>query len=169
MPRLTCLIATAFTLITTSCGGGGSTRDLDEIHVTLVDVSFQQAGLLEQEIDLLLRFTNTNPVDIMTRGLSFEMALNDARFADGVSAQPVTLAALSDVTIPVKVRVATTDLIDRLIEMGNGESLDYEFDGQFFLPGQTPNDIEPLPFDGTAAIELPSLRLILQRFGVING
>lgn len=156
-------------LVMTGCSGNSSLSGMQDIEVALADLQFAQAGLLEQEIGLELRLSNPNPIDVAAQGLRFDMELDNAAFARGLSNQTVSLPPLSEVIVPVTVRVPTVELIDRLITLSEGEPIDYSITGLLFLSTDRSDANSALPFAGESLIRLPDFSRLLERFGAVEG
>lgn len=151
-----------------ACGENRPADQVMSVQAALSDISFSQASLLEQEIELFVRLSNPNPFEIEAQGMRFDMELGGTDFARGMSNQSINLAPLSETIVPVKVRVATADLVDTLLEISSGDPLAYAFDGILFLQDTATQEPDPLPFEGSATVRLPDIERFLERFGAIS-
>jgi len=154
MPRpLAVLFALLFLLA--GCGGGGflGEGEVEPPEATLADIRFAEAGFLEQTLELDLRFTNPNDVAIRGDGLRVTLELDGRRFGRGVSDEAFTLPRLGEEVVPVRLRVATGDVMDRLLDLGDAAAaVPYSIEGVVFT-----DNAGRLPFSSTASIRLPSL------------
>ena len=128
------------------------------LAVQLADLSFAEAGLLEQSIGLDLRFTNPNPEPIRAEGLRFVMEVDGRRFGTGVSDAVFEIPRLGEAVVPITIRVQTGELINRLMALRTGE-IDYRITGDLFQ--STGIASRPLAFSGDSTIVIPDLPGIL--------
>lgn len=137
-----------------SACGGPKLPDTKAPDVSLAGLSFTEAGLFEQAFTLQLRLRNPNDFDIPVDGLDFSLAVNDAPFADGLSNQDFTLPASADIILPVEIRIATNDLIERVTSIGTGRRLSYELTGTADIGSWF---TAPVPFQRSGKLALPDL------------
>lgn len=105
---------------------------LDAPEVSLVNIRPVQLGLLEQALELDLRFVNPNETAIDVDGLRYELTLDGGRLGSGVSDARFSLPRLGEAVVPVRLYVQTTDLINRIGGLGGRQRLDYRLTGQLF-------------------------------------
>ena len=105
---------------------------LDSPEVSLVNIRPVQLGLLEQALELDLRFVNPNETAIDVDGLRYELTLDGGRLGTGVSDARFSLPRLGEAVVPVRLYVQTTDLINRIGGLGGRRSLAYSLTGQLF-------------------------------------
>lgn len=110
-------------------------HDVKPPQVALQDVRPVGGGLFAQEVAIDLRLTNPNDVDLPLDGLSTELRLNDAPFAQGVSDTSITIPRLSSRTVRVSATVSTLDLARQLFNLGRTQRLDYSISGTAYLAG----------------------------------
>jgi LEA14-like dessication related protein len=101
-------------------------------EVSLVNIRPVQMGLLEQALELDLRFVNPNEQPVEVDGLRYELAVDGGRLGSGVSDARFTLPRLGEAMVPVRLYVQTTDLINRLAGLGSRERVSYRLTGQLF-------------------------------------
>ena len=78
--------------------------------VTLVGLVPQGGNLFEQRFRIDLRVSNANNFDIPLDGLSFDMAVNGAHFATGLSNQAVKIPRLGSAVVAVEATAGSADL-----------------------------------------------------------
>jgi len=125
-------------------------------EVSLVNIRPVQLGLLEQALELDLRFVNPNDSAVEVNGLRYELTLDGGRLGTGVSDARFSLPRLGEAVVPVRLYVQTTDLINRVGGLSGRQSLSYRLTGQLFtgsgLSGR-------LPFSRDGTVDLgPLLR-----------
>ncbi len=124
-------------------------------QVNLAGVRLEELGLLEQRFELQLRVSNPNSFSIPLEGLQTKVELNGKPFAEGLSNEKVTLKALSDTVVKVRVTTnlaSTLKTLNRLLA-GN-EPLRYRASGTLYLP-LVPGGV---PFDRTGEVPLLDAR-----------
>jgi LEA14-like dessication related protein len=98
-------IATALCLLTafsSLAGCSGLFRTLERPRINIANITAKETKLFEQVFDLELRIQNPNDLPLEINGLTFEMEVNDKRFATGVSNQIVMVDHLSSAVIHVE-------------------------------------------------------------------
>jgi LEA14-like dessication related protein len=103
--------------------------------VFLTNVSPIGGGLFEQRIELTFRVTNPNDFELPIRGSVFDLAINDAPFARGVSRDAVVLPALGETLVKVEASTSTLGLMKQLSQLGSKKQLNYALTGHFNLDG----------------------------------
>ena len=153
MPRHFLLFFVLVTLVGCAASGGSGSNRLPP-EATLVDIIPEQIGLLEQSLIITMRFVNPNPDDIAVDGLRVNLNLDGKKLGTGVSSEQFTLPRLGDVTTQVAIRVQTTDLIDRVVGLGQSDRVDYSLDGTLFGAGTLRLGLD---FEANSSIQLPDL------------
>ena len=102
MLRSRFVIAALFLALTACAGGFGlGNGDLESPEVTLSDIQFRGAGLLEQQLGLVLRLRNPNDTDLALRGpvgapvLTGTVHVKDALFIKSVDTEGTGLFGLA--------------------------------------------------------------------------
>jgi LEA14-like dessication related protein len=129
--------------------------------VSLTDVAPIGGGLFEQRIQLTFRVTNLNDFELPIEGGSFDLTINDAPFARGVSRERVVVPALGEVLLKTEASTTTLGLLNQLRELSNKRELRYVLSGRFSLDGLHVNsvaferaaDLGPVPFLGDRPAE----------------
>lgn len=131
-----------------ACGALG----LQKPQVSLVDIRPAASTLLEQNFDLTLRLQNPNQLALTASGLSFELTVAGQHLAQGVSNQAISVPALGESEIKVRVHTALSSWLKQVgkVLQGNGK-LDYQLQGRLEgLQGLT-----SLPFSSSGEWKLP--------------
>jgi hypothetical protein len=118
-------------------------------EVSIIGLRPVQLGLLEQALELELRFVNPNPAPIEVEGLRYELTLGEGRLGRGASDAHFTVPRLGEAVVPVRLYVQTTDLIGRAGALGVRPDLAYRLAGELFTESGT------LAFDREGVVELP--------------
>lgn len=122
-------------------------------EVFISGVRIESLALAEQVLLLKLKVHNPNDYPVPIRDLTYRIEVNDLLFAEGGSAEAVTLPALGDTEIELRARARSTQLLGQLTRMAlRGESsiryrvsgrltlrkgnigIDFKRDGMFPLP-----------------------------------
>ncbi|SDE89346.1 LEA type 2 family protein [Rhodospira trueperi] len=119
--------------------------------VALRDLRLVGAGLLQQDVDLLLSVTNPNSRDMPLNGLRVALDLNGQPLANGYSNASMKVPRLSTVTVPVRASISSLDLVRRFMDLGTRGGLDYALRGEALLDsvGDT-----TLPFEASGTLDL---------------
>jgi len=114
-------------VVLTACAGPSALSPPD---VALADVRFVRAGLLQQDVDLLLSVGNPNTRPMPLNGLRVALEVNGRPLARGYTGQAVTLPRLTTTTVPVRARVDSLDLVQQILTLGNRQTVDYVLSGE---------------------------------------
>ncbi|MBE9610431.1 LEA type 2 family protein [Chitinilyticum piscinae] len=104
-------------------------------QVNISGIRIEELGLLEQRFELQLRVSNPNGFAIPLDGLKASLEVNGKPFAEGLSNQKISLAALSDTTVKIKVTsnlASALKTLNRL--MAADQPLNYRATGTLYLP-----------------------------------
>jgi len=149
--RLSCLGLLILAVILAGCAT--LPKGMEPPRVNIAHVSPKEIKVFEQVFEMQLRIQNRNEMELLIRGLVFDLELNDKPFATGVSNQTVTLGPLSSEMIHVEAITNTWDLLGQVIEGQKAglAKVKYRLRGKFYVssPGVT------LPFDENGEIEIP--------------
>ena len=129
----------ALFLMATGCAGGfglGS-RDFELPEVTLSDIQFRGAGLLEQQLGLVLRLRNPNDADMPLRGLKVKLNVDGEPFATGLSNVTATIPALGEKTVTVDAVSSTSDVLNQLRGVTGLQGHQIHDHGTAFLRGES--------------------------------
>jgi len=140
----------------TACSGPSifSASEAAAPEISLAGLSFSEPGVFEQGLTVQLRLKNPNDFDIPIEGLTFDLAVNDTPFANGLSEQDVTLPSLGEVVIPIAVSIPTNDLIERVVAIGTGRRLGYSLVGEADIGTWFASSV---PFTREGKLALPNL------------
>jgi len=122
---------------------------LEPPDVDLRDMRFVQAGLLQQEVELILSVANPNTRAMDLNGLRVALDLNGRPLAKGYADASLTVPRLSTITVPVRTTVGSLDLVQRIMALGTNQSLDYVLRGEAFVGG---GGTDPLPFESRGSL-----------------
>lgn len=129
-----------------------SALGLQKPQVSLVDIRPAASTLLEQNFDLTLRLQNPNRLPLTASGLSFELSVAGQRLATGVSNQAISVPALGESEIKVRVHTALSSWLKQLGKVLQGDGkLEYQLQGR--LEGL--QGITSLPFSSSGEWKLP--------------
>jgi len=138
-----------------------SAREVLAPDVFLIDLVPLGGGMFEQRIQLTFRVTNLNDFELPIKGGSFDLTINDAPFARGVSNERVVVPALGETLVKTEASTTTLGLLNQLRELSNKRGLRYALSGRFSLDGlhvksvdfERAADLGPVPFLGDRPAE----------------
>ncbi len=105
-------------------------------RVSLVNLKPVQILLLEQRYLATIRVQNPNPVDLPIRGLDYTISINGSKFADGVSAQRITIPAYGEKTIDLGITSTIVTLLSQLRQFGESTGkVTYRISGTLGIEG----------------------------------
>lgn len=117
-------------------------RSQPEPQVSLVSIFPTSVRMFEQQYDVRLRIQNQGSKPLNISGLVFDLTLNGQSFAQGVSNQPVSIAAFSSGTVNVSVTSSVFSLIRQWKEMRAKDEMlmiDYALSGRLYRPDSMVN------------------------------
>ena len=101
-PTLTLLLSSVLWL--SGCAMFGMGRSYEKPDISLANVEMLKANLWEQNFQLSLRVDNPNDRSLPIRGMHYEIFLNEARLATGVSDTHFTVPAYGSEYFELNVR-----------------------------------------------------------------
>jgi len=107
--------------------------------------------LFEQRFRVDLRVSNPNDFAIPLDGLSFDMALNGAHFATGLSNQSVTIPRLGSEVVEIEAVAGSVDLFRNLMIVAQQGRLDYQIKGTALIGGVVQDTV---PFEREGRLSL---------------
>jgi LEA14-like dessication related protein len=132
MRRFLVLLLALFALAPTGCA-------MLEPHlppdVYLSDLKFEQAGLFEQRVNVILHFRNPNEFDLPIDGFRFDLGLNGQPFARGFSNESLTVPRLGEAYAAANTSIATLDMVRQVLALADGRDLSYDLKGTAFIQG----------------------------------
>ena len=131
--------------------------DVEPPEVSLAGLAFDQPGLFEQRLRLDVRLRNPNDFQLDVERLLFDLEVNDRELGRGWTTAGFDVPAFGETVVPVTIVVPTSDLIQRIIELGATQRLDYRLSGEAKLRNRTFGTV-PFAQDGNFA--LPRMPLI---------
>ncbi len=153
MSRIATVLGLCLVLLLGACAGPIAS-DVEPPEVSLAGLGFGQPGAFEQELRLDLRLRNPNDFDIDVDRVRFALEVNGSAFATGRSGEDFTLPSLGETVVPVSVFVPTSDLVERVLEVGTGQRLDYRLTGEAELGNFFGTTV---PFTREGKLALPHL------------
>jgi LEA14-like dessication related protein len=127
VPRI--FAACLLVLLLSACAGQ-LRPSIEPPEVRLAGLGFGEPGLFEQAIKLDLRVSNPNDFAIGVQGMTFDLQVNDIAFAQGRTSEGFELPALGDAVVPVTLFVPTMDLLERAVQLGVEQRLNYRLSGE---------------------------------------
>ncbi|TLS73539.1 LEA type 2 family protein [Mariprofundus erugo] len=105
-------------------------------EINVIDITPLPAeGLLEQRIQVDLRIINPNNIDLAMTGMSFQLDLNEARLARGVSHQAIQIPRLGEAKTSVIISTTITDIFRQAMILSEKSGLKYHISGTVYLDG----------------------------------
>jgi LEA14-like dessication related protein len=138
-------------LAITACASLGGYQEAPK--VSLANIKVLDVGLLEQKLGLTIRVQNPNDKELPIKAFSYDLLLNGAQFASGVSANPVTVPAFGNGTVDVEAFSTLGSVLRQFAEYRKGglNKVSYRIKGKAIL---TDSSIR-LPFDFSGEVGLP--------------
>lgn len=131
--------------------GCATPSDVIPPKVSLVGFTPEGGNLFEQRFRVDLRISNANDFDIPLDGLSFEMAVNGAHFATGLSNETVEIPRLGSDVVRVRATASSVDLFRNLLTVAQQGRLDYQIKGTALIGGITRDTV---PFERSGRLSL---------------
>jgi LEA14-like dessication related protein len=122
-------------------------------EVSLVNIVPLDATLFEQRVRVDLRLRNPNDFAVDLSGVDFQLAVNGARLASGVTAEAVSIPRLGESVVSVEVTTTLLDWMRQIGNLGKSQEISYDLSGHLhlahlgrlpfshsgrFAPGKTP-------------------------------
>ena len=157
---ITLLIAT---LLLTACAGVPSRPEPPRVN--LAGMTMQEASLFEQRFGLKLRLQNPNDFDLPITALTYELDINDKRFASGVTNRAVTVPRFASELLEVEAYSDISGVLRQLTDLGKSGAgaLRYRLKGVVIVgsSGQqlpfSPSSGYRLPFEASGELDLSKL------------
>jgi len=128
------------------------TAKLAPPQVSLANIKLLDLGLFEQRYKIELRIQNPNSIGLPITGMTYELDINQQRFARGVSNDTVDVPAFGEAIARV---VVTSDLGSMLQQLGklssDNQSVHYRLSGSVHLSRAQIS----LPFNYEGELALP--------------
>lgn len=111
-------------------------------QVRLADIRMLEGGLLEQRFLVDLRIGNPNDFALSLDGLTFELELNERRFAQGLSDESVTIPRLSEASVPLVASTTLVDMLQQVLVLAERADLTYRMSGVVYLSGTATRSVD---------------------------
>lgn len=146
--RLTLIVACA--LFVSGCASltpNTEAPDVSITHLKLLDIQ-----LLEQQYGLTVRIQNPNNFPLPIIGLSYQLEINDAKLAHGVSNRAVTIPAFGEKKLELTMVSGTIGIIRQLqsLEQNASKAMRYRLSGKLSLK----NRLLPIYFEKLGELDL---------------
>lgn len=128
--------------------------------VSLTGFEPVQLGLAEQRFRVRLQLHNPNSFALPIHSIDYVLRLNDQPFAQGSSAQPVTVPALGDSSLELLVSGNLGGVLGPALALGAGQPLRYDLSGGVALAAS----LLRIPFRQEGELSLHGWRRDGQRF-----
>jgi LEA14-like dessication related protein len=131
--------------------------DVEPPEVSLAGLAFDQPGLFEQRLRLDVRLRNPNDFQLDVERLLFDLEVNDRELGKGWTTASFDVPAFGEAVVPITIVVPTSDLIQRIIELGTTQRLDYRLKGEATLTNAT---LRTVPFEQDGNFALPKIPVL---------
>lgn len=135
-------------------GCAGAFSDLEPPEVSLAGLAVDQPGLFEQRLRLDVRLRNPNDFPLDVERLLFDLEVNDQHLGKGWTTESFDVPAFGEAVVPVMMVVPTSDLIERIMDLGMTQRLDYRLSGEAKLGNVTFGTVS---FDQDGNFALPRI------------
>lgn len=139
-------------MLLTGCASAFS--DVEPPEVSLAGLALEQPGLFEQRLRLDVRLRNPNDFALDVERLLFELEVNDQPLGKGWTTASFDVPAFGEAVVPVSIVVPTSGLIERMVELGTTQRLDYRLNGEATLNNAV---FGTLPFEQDGSFALPRM------------
>lgn len=102
-------------------------------EVSLANITPLDATLFEQRVRVDLRLRNPNDFAIDLTGVDFQLAVNGARLASGVTGEGVTLPRLGESVVSVEVTTTLLDWMRQIGNLGSVQEISYDLTGHLHI------------------------------------
>jgi len=142
----------AFAALGAGCAGLGPVAE--QPRVSIADLGFVDAGILEQHFKMKLRIQNPAPVDLAVTGVDVRVELNGKLFMTGLGHDTVAVPALGTATVEVDAFSTLTGLVRQFNAFAREDrkTLSYRMQGVLYL-GESRRRAR---FDDTGEIDWPA-------------
>jgi LEA14-like dessication related protein len=134
-------------------GGAGVLPTVEPPEVSIAGVALEQPSLFEQRLRLDLRLRNPNDFAREVERVRFDLEVNDDHLGKGWTTQGFEVPAYGEAVVPVTIVVPTTDLIQRMVDLGTAQRLEYRLKGDAKLTGVPTS----LSFERDGELALPQV------------
>jgi LEA14-like dessication related protein len=110
----------------------GGCRTLDRASVSLVNVQFADATLLESSVVFTLRVQNQSPEPLTLNGGIHKVYLNGLFIGDAVGGETTPLPGLGSATLPVTAHLSNLRLATRLKPIIESRAFDYRIESLLY-------------------------------------
>ncbi len=120
--------------------------------ITLAGIELVELGLLEQRFILKLRIQNPNDVALPINGMTFDVELNGAAFAKGLSDKVVTVPRMGEMVMEVKA-ISNLGAVWKQwgeLQKSSPDRVSYRLFGRLFLKG-----LGSIPFERKGGVSMP--------------
>jgi len=126
----------------------------EQPRVTIADLGFVDAGILEQHFKMKLRIQNPAPADLAVTGVDVRVELNGKLFMTGLGHDTVAVPALGTATVEVDAFSTLTGLVRQFNTFAREDrkTLSYRMQGVLYV-GESRRRIR---FDDTGEIDWPA-------------
>jgi LEA14-like dessication related protein len=138
-------------------GCASAFSDVEPPEVSLAGLALEQPGLFEQRLRLDVRLRNPNDFALDVERLLFDLEVNDQPLGKGWTTAGFDVPAFGEAVVPVSIVVPTSGLIERMVELGTTQRLDYRLKGEATLSNAV---FGKVPFEQDGNFALPKMPFI---------
>jgi LEA14-like dessication related protein len=102
-------------------------------EVSLANITPLGATLFEQRVRVDLRLRNPNDFAIDLSGVDFQLAVNGARLASGVTSEAVSIPRLGESLVSVEVTTTLLDWMRQIGSLGRSQEIAYDLTGHLHV------------------------------------
>jgi LEA14-like dessication related protein len=150
------LTLAAISILLSGCAG--ITYHAEPPQISISNIQLVDAQLLEQRYDLTLRLQNTNDFPLFIKGFSYQLDINGANFAHGVSQKEVQIMPYKEALVKVSLISNTFGIIKQLQTLSPDAPLHFRLKGNV-SHGTIGNPVSlyNLPFEKEGSLDLSDL------------
>lgn len=116
-----------------SISAAGCATNITPPQVAVLDVGLMRAGVLDQQVSLVLCVTNPNDRELRFSRATFALDVAGARSAEGETTSSIALPPHASVAVPFAVATSTRNFGPQLANVVTSGGIDYRVSGKVTL------------------------------------
>ena len=150
---VTASLVAALAVLTLGLGGCAGVDDTLPPEIKLINLRPVEATGFEQRFQVDLRIINPNDFALDLDGLTFELDVNERRFASGVSDRAFTVPRLGEATTSVTASTSLIEMVQQVMGLAERTDLTYRLSGLAYLNNFAQRRV---PYESSGKLELLS-------------
>lgn len=134
----------------------GLTKHLEPPTVQIASVEVKELKGFEATFNVQLRVLNPNDISFITKGINFDVDINNNHLATGVSNAAVEIPAFGNAIIPIDVFSSALDVVKTVFTLSDKEISRYKIRGRLRLEGGS-FMLSSIPFESEGDLDIKGL------------